>query len=209
MAGTVEGLAMGPIDPILVEIAAAAKVRPSHVFIVEFPAKSGVRSRAASPRMVRTYATYAEIELTRGFFTKIDLDDLSFVLTRPWMATGRGCTVYATSGGGKTYLHRQILGITSICDHRNGDYLDNRKANLRPATHRQNMINAKLRKYNRSGFKGVVKRKNLYQVYICENGRQIYVGSSRDPIEAAKLYDAKARKLFGEFARTNADMGLL
>lgn len=40
-------------------------------------------------------------------------------------------------------------------DHRNRDPLDNRRENLRIATHSQNQINKKLQKNNSSGCRGI------------------------------------------------------
>src|SRR5262245_1471447 len=85
------------------------------------------------------------IALTRGFTTLIDLEDAPTVCRYRWHATVRGRYVYAARRLGKRgrviYLHRFLLGGTDdTIDHRNGDTLDNRRANLRPATYGQNIF---------------------------------------------------------------------
>ncbi|MCO1498261.1 HNH endonuclease, partial [Limosilactobacillus reuteri] len=61
--------------------------------------------------------------------------------------------------GKKTFqfLHQQIAGAPpgAITDHRDGDGLNNRRANLRPATAVQNGYNCAKYKNNTSGVKGV------------------------------------------------------
>ena len=110
------------------------------------------------------------------------------------------------------HLHREVLGVTDplvFVDHRNGDGLDCRRANLRPATRAENSRNQTKRAAATSKFKGVswVKRTKAWFVSIGwrENGRQIskYVGYYKDEVEAARAYDEAARREFGEFARLN------
>lgn len=36
-----------------------------------------------------------------------------------------------------------------------------------------------------------------------------HLGTFADPVSAARAYDAHARKVYGEFAKTNASLGLL
>ena len=103
-------------------------------------------------------------------------------------------------------MHRLILGITcdSQGDHINGDGLDNRRANLRPVTHAQNMQN---RRGNGPTFKGIycVERttRNPWMAKIAVAKKQIYLGYYATPEDAARAYDEAAKKYFGEFARLN------
>lgn len=90
-------------------------------------------------------------------------------------------------------------------DHINRNGLDNYRCNLRPATRLQNRMNCGLSKRNKSGFKGVSWHKscNKWVAKIEINDKSIYLGLFDDKIEAAKAYNAAAKKHFGEFAWLN------
>jgi hypothetical protein len=101
-------------------------------------------------------------------------------------------------------MHQQILGITGI-DHINGNGLDNRRCNLRSATNSQNQANRRKQKNTSSIYKGVTWNKHakkwLSQVKFNYEG--IYLGLFISEIDAAIAYNAKAKELFGEYARIN------
>lgn len=109
---------------------------------------------------------------------------------------------------GISYLeHRLIwawhnMPFSPLLDHINGNILDNRIENLRPATHSQNMRNSKKPVNNTSGVKGVYwqKDKNMWRVQIWNGGKQQYVGRYYD-IEEAKISAITFRKTnHAEFA---------
>ena len=78
------------------------------------------------------------------------------------------------------------------------------KENLRICNKQQNAVNTGLRKDNKSGFKGVFKySKNRWKARF--DGK--HLGSFSSPEEAAMLYDKKLVEKFGEFARTNSQIG--
>ena len=56
-----------------------------------------------------------------------------------------------------------------------------------------------------SEFKGVCWDKNTgkWRAYIGHNSKIVHLGSFKSEIIAAKVYDKKARELYGEFAHTN------
>ena len=85
-------------------------------------------------------------------------------------------------------------------DHANGVLDDNRIANLREASFQQNCANAKLRKDNSSGSKGVKRFKNRWQARIGENGK-IHLGAYDTKAEAAAAYAGAAKVMYGKFAR--------
>ena len=100
------------------------------------------------------------------------------------------------------YLHRALLPGVKEIDHVNGDGLDNRRENIRPATRSQNSAN-KLAK----GTKGVRRRGNRYEAYIsakASGGKSWhYLGMYCTKEEAALAYNRAAREQWGEFARLN------
>ena len=105
-------------------------------------------------------------------------------------------------------MHRQVLNNpdSDFIDHINHNGQDNRKANLRPATRAQNNYNRK--KYDNnsySKYKGVsFKQKNqIWTAQIGLNNKMLFLGYFKKEIDAAKAYDAAARKYHKEFAVTN------
>lgn len=105
------------------------------------------------------------------------------------------------------YMHRQIMGepVGMQVDHINGNTLDNRKSNLRVCTIGQNLLNRGPQKDNKTGFKGVSWStvNKGYVVFIGANGKKKHLGTYKTPEEAARVYDAAARELHGEFAYQN------
>jgi hypothetical protein len=84
------------------------------------------------------------------------------------------------------------------------DGLDNRRANLRIATHQQNNHNHRISKNNTSGFKGVTwfERSKKWVAQINMNGKKIHLGLHGTPEAAHAAYAAASAKLHGEFGRT-------
>jgi hypothetical protein len=88
-------------------------------------------------------------------------------------------------------------------DHINGIRDDNRIANLREATHFQNLQNMKISCRNKSGHKGVEWHKAVgkWRVRCQANGKRIELGHF-DNLELAALVSIEARaKYHKEFAR--------
>jgi hypothetical protein len=93
-----------------------------------------------------------------------------------------------------------------LVDHRNNNSLDNRRANLRLATHAENCYNRpKIRTKTSSRYIGVYFEKSTgkWTAKIRVNGKRLWLGRFNSELEAALAYDAAARKYHGEFARTN------
>lgn len=140
-----------------------------------------------------------------------DPDDLPLVKGHLWRAVGVGARRYAATGsGGETYMHRVVVGAAAgEADHRDHDRLNNRKANLRLCSHADNLCNLRLPKSSTTGFKGVTRRGRLFRAQIRFRGKSHYAGSYETAEEAARAYDRLARTLHGEFAATNAGLGLI
>lgn len=85
-------------------------------------------------------------------------------------------------------------------DHINGVRWDNRLANLRQASHAQNVRNQPMRANNTTGFKGVSRKRCKFRATITAGGKQINLGSYDSPERAFEAYKAAAFQLHGEFA---------
>jgi len=150
-----------------------------------------------------------KIPLTQGYFAIVDDEDFEWLSQYKWYALRTSRTVYATAKiNRKTVLmHRAILnaGPGEESDHADGDGLSNRRVNLRLCTRSQNQHNQRIHKDNTSGFKGVSwhKQKCKWHVQIQNNNKRIHLGYFTDPAQAAQIYNAKAKELFGEFAQSN------
>lgn len=156
----------------------------------------------------------AEIALTRGFVALVDDADVPLIEHLPWhVLIDRSGKKYAvcTSSPQRTYrMHRLILGAPpeQWVDHRNGDGLDNRRANIRLCTPSQNNIN-RTRTPNSSGYHGVSLdarpgRSALpWRARLRVNNREIFLGAFQNAEDAARARDAAALKYQGEFAVLN------
>jgi hypothetical protein len=104
-------------------------------------------------------------------------------------------------------LHRLVIDAPRhlLADHVNGNTLDNRRENIRLATHSQSSMNRGKHAPATSRFKGVNWRPDIckWQARIKLNRRNIFLGYFTDELQAAMAYDAKARELHGAFARFN------
>jgi hypothetical protein len=138
-----------------------------------------------------------DTQLVRSFFNYED-GCLSWAVNRG--RAKKGQKAYINNEGYKVlkfnqiaYLEHRLIwawhGNDSVefLDHINGNKLDNRIENLRPASQSQNMQNAKKRIDNCSGVKGVhwSNTKNKWISVVFANGKPNYVGSF------ANLEDAK------------------
>ena len=151
------------------------------------------------------------IELSQGLKAEIDDEDFESVSRFRWHAIKGHSTFYAVRNGvgpngpRSEYLHRFLLqpeGKLQV-DHINGNGLDNRRCNLRLATHAQNLANAKPHRSHgkTSYFKGVYWN-SLTKKWIVRVGEE-YVGCYDDEERAAWGYDIAALAKYGAYAQTN------
>ncbi len=110
------------------------------------------------------------------------------------------------------YMHRLLYDGEPAprVDHRDGDGLNNRRANLRGATNKQNAQSSGVSSMpnKTSLFKGVQKFGDRWKANIQVDGRSLSRIRNTE-VEAAQLYDSMASEHFGEFAMTNQMLGLL
>lgn len=153
------------------------------------------------------------IRLTMGYVALVDREDEPLAAFR-WTAclrrnkTDQKVRVYAvrewTQEGSKkrTFLHQAVFGATEgDTDHRDGDTLNNRRANLRAATRSQNNANAIKRGGASSRFKGVHWHKQAKCWTVQVKGR--HIGQFKREENAATAYNFIAEQEYGEFARYN------
>lgn len=168
------------------------------------------------------------IPLGHGYFALVDAEDFERINTHKWHLKRKKSQpgkLYAQRtirlGTGRSapkstvVMHREVMNAAPgvQIDHRFGDGLDNRKANLRTATNQENQRNICFSKRRKAGgFKGVSWNRNAgkWEAGIGAgepkpNGKRarIYLGIFDDAADAARAYDAAARKYFGEFAGLN------
>jgi hypothetical protein len=146
-----------------------------------------------------------------------EVDDKDYKLVQPykWRKNAQGYAVsraYTRISKGVRHakdirMHRLIMGEPEgmEVDHANNDCLDNRRSNLRVATHWQNLANRPLQRNNTSGYRGVTwsnQNKKWYaQIYV--NSKTISLGFYDDIKDAARAYNTAATERYGEFARLN------
>jgi HNH endonuclease/AP2 domain len=150
-----------------------------------------------------------------GHLFLIDAEDWPRISGFKWYVSSDGggrMYVYTYVDKKKIYLHRFLLKAPNgqKVDHRSGDPLDNRKANLRLASPQQNMFNRRKShtfkgKLTTSTFKGVTwdRSRGRHKAQIKKNGISHYLGRFMDERSAAIAYDYAALEMFGEFAQTN------
>jgi hypothetical protein len=155
-----------------------------------------------------------EIPLTRGFTTIVDDIDADFADYK-WhirsVKRGRyAARQIAKKPDRKVDMHRAILSRIlgrelakgEICDHIDGDTLNNRRSNLRVATNAENLRNQAIRRDNTSGYKGVSYSKTArkYRAQITINGTRVCLGYFTEPELAYEAYVAAAVRQYGAYA---------
>jgi hypothetical protein len=145
-----------------------------------------------------------------NLFAEVDAEDFALISAHKWFQRPHHGNLYAIAnivqpdGKRKTVqMHSLILPEAGCIDHRDGNGLNNRRENLRPARSRDNTRNNKGWSTRSSPYKGVRYKDSRWEARITFNYAHIYLGVFKTPEEAARAYDAAALLLFGDFARVN------
>lgn len=156
-----------------------------------------------------------EIPLSKGYVALVDDADYEWLVERgPWHASGHKNNLYAVhteftppNSFKPIRMHLLILPTDLTVDHINRNPFDNRRSNLRIATHRQNSQNRKQRSDSKMPYKGIQRMKkdckNPWIAGISIDGKRVHLGVFPTAEDAARAYDEAARKHHGEFAYVN------
>ena len=163
------------------------------------------------------------IPLTQGKFTVVDDEDYDYLTQWKWHAQKSRNTFYAvrtyahptlktSKGWAKRCalrMHRVILRCPADMqvDHFDHDGLENRKFNIRICTKGQNQHNKLPKPHCASKYKGVNRNQKKWKAQIRHNNVRLYLGTYDSEIVAARVYDNKAKELFGEYAYLNFPKG--
>ncbi|OGN96974.1 MAG: hypothetical protein A2Z77_00560 [Chloroflexi bacterium RBG_13_51_36] len=151
------------------------------------------------------------ISLTQGEWAVVSLEDFDFLSQFNWFYDKGYARRNICDAGSKSIvrMHRVVLERMGFKDFKNTDHInrnkiDNRRSNLRPATHAENNRNVGLRCDNTSGFRGVYWYRwySKWLAYISVNGKRIHLGYFDDLQDAISARLSAEEKYFGEFACT-------
>lgn len=168
-------------------------------------------------RAIKIEGDIARIPLTQGYEAIIDAADVDLIGRWSWSAfvkrrqNGEISNVYATRskeidfGKNQTVFMHRVIAQTEqgfVTDHIDGNGLNNRRSNLRPATRSQNSHNQKRNVRNTSGEKGVslCKRTSRWKARLKLHGRNHCLGYYHSLEEAANAVRAARIKMHGNFA---------
>ncbi len=155
-----------------------------------------------------------------NLFILVDDEDYDRLNSHNWRLNKRTHTKYVMRQVSKNdqkslnhptgiYCHREVMGVimdkSVLVDHKDGDGLNNQKANLRICNGHQNQGNRKKVAICSSKYKGVFwnKRYFMWQSVIKIGGKKKPLGLYINEDEAALAYNKEAKIFFGEFARLN------
>lgn len=160
------------------------------------------------------------IPLTQGWVAWVDDEDYERLMQHKWFAWRNGRCWYASrhsptdTAGKRTaiLMHREILNAPPELEvhHVEGESspgcIHNWRENLRLVTPKQNNQGLKRKIEGASSrYRGVSWREDVqkWRAYIKVDGRELHLGYFDNQEDAARAYDAAARKHFGEFAAPN------
>lgn len=146
-------------------------------------------------------------------FVEVDDDDFDTLSQVRWFADRKANHTYAARYNCQVkpkkwvMMHRLLIQAPDDMqvDHIDGNGLNNKRANLRLVTMAENAQNARLRKDNKCGFRGVHYDTHIrwWRARIGYGGKFFHLGIFHSAEEAAQAYDDAARTFHGEYARLN------
>lgn len=154
------------------------------------------------------------IPLTQGQFAIVDDEDFAWLSQWKWFARKVRNTFYAArsvrENGKKRFIHMHRLVNNTpdglLTDHKNGDGLDNRRENLRDATLSQNAGNVGPRPQGTTSVKGIYfdKARGQWAADIQYEKKRTRLGRFQTQAAAMAAYDTAAKRLFGQFHRSES-----
>lgn len=179
---------------------------------MNIPTPQQMNATPSSDARICDCGSHGFVGIGKGLVALFSPEDRVKISGRTWSVTSsKNARAYARSGPA-LYMHRLLSapqGRGMVVDHVNGDSLDNRRANLRICTHQQNLWNRRKCITSGSEFKGVSPAGEKWCYRYAKDGKTIYSGKFATALEAALAYDEAILKAYGEFARTNAMLGLI
>ena len=124
------------------------------------------------------------------------------------VSRGKQNRVVATVEGKRYMVHRLVFlyckgWLPAQIDHKDGNPMNNKISNLRPASHAEQQWNRTNLRRNKSGFKGVHKHGKNWRVEIMAHGKRVRVSGFKTKEDAARKFNELALKVHGKFARIN------
>lgn len=186
--------------------------------------KSTENRRTVTKTVTEHNRAESRINLGDGYWSRVSPEDFEEAAQIRWRPQLQGDNYVGTRGqvDGQTislgrFVLKRFLQTTPpedlpeeylfidanflFVDHINGDPLDNRRENLRFATHR---LNARNRRPNQGKrFKGVYKYRERFYARIRIDGHEYRSGLVATELEAAKEYNKLALRFHKKFARLN------
>ncbi len=148
------------------------------------------------------------IPLTQGQVAIVDDEDYDYLNQWRWCAHKQPNTYYAErhingDNSKMISMHNLLLphkrGVHT--DHKDGNGLNNTRANIRLCSNQENQWNRRRYKNKTSKYKGVCWHKNRHCWQANIGGE--YIGLFDTEEEAAKVYNKYAKLYYGEFAYLN------
>ena len=134
-----------------------------------------------------------------------DLEDYDKIKNYCWFENSNGLRYNSLATKdpetNKRIKMHQLLGFDGY-DHRNRNPMDNRKENLRQATHQENNRNHSVAINNTSGIIGVSfdKNRNQWSAGISVNGKWMWLGRHSDKQDAIIARLQAEQKYYKDFA---------